>query len=112
MKKIKLKFYGLGYNDINQAYIKIYDINNNLIYEGQTYNNEIIICLNENNIYNLYAYTCYETLNKSFYVYDQYEYNFIFNNIIYDNTITFLLTDYNYSNLPIERGEITLWQKQ
>ena len=27
---IKIKFYGLGYNDINQAEVFIYDINENL----------------------------------------------------------------------------------
>ena len=108
----KLKFYGLGYNDINQAYIKIYD-KNSLIYCGKTYNNELKVDLKECKIYKLIAKSNSEILTAYFYVTDRYEYSFVFNSIIYiNNPITFLLTDYYYNNLPIERGEIILWKNQ
>ena len=105
----KLKFYGLGYNDINQANIKIYN-KNSLIYCGKTYNNELIINLKECNIYKLIATSENEIITAYFYVSNRYEYYFVFNSIIY-NPITFLLTDYYYDNLPIERGELILWKK-
>ena len=38
MKEVKIKFLGLGYNEFYQAYVEIYDLDNNLIYEGCTYN--------------------------------------------------------------------------
>ena len=41
MKKIRLIFNGLGYNNVNQALVYIYDMNNNLICECTTYNNEV-----------------------------------------------------------------------
>ena len=112
IKKIKLKFYGLGYYNVNQALVSIYDINNNLIYEDTTYNNELYFCINEYMLYKIVAKSNYETLNTYFYVNDMDEYIFNFNNSIYRRPITFLLTDYYYSNLKIERGEIILWQKQ
>ena len=112
MKKVKLKFYGLGYNNINQALVYIYDINNNLIYEKETFNSELYVCLNENTVYKIVAKSNNEILNTYFYVNNNDIYVFSFKSSIYGRTITFLLTDYYYSNLKIERGEIILWQKQ
>ena len=112
MKKIRLKFYGLGYSNINQALVYIYDMNNNLICENMTYNNELEICIKECSMYKLIAKSNYEILNTYFYVNENNEYFFNFESSIYARPITFLLTDYYYSNLKIERGEITLWQRQ
>ena len=112
MKKIKLKFYGLGYSNINQALVYIYDMNNNLICECTTYNNVVDVCVNECSVYKLVAKSNYEVLSTYFYVNDSNEYFFSFESSIYARPITFLLTDYYYSNLRIERGEITLWQRQ
>ena len=116
MKNIKLKFYGLGYNNNYQADILVYDINNNIVYEGKTYNSEIIICLEKNRVYKLVANSLGDIICTIFYIGNNCEYNFAFNraintNIRKDSSITFLLTDYYYNNLPIERGEIILWQK-
>ena len=112
MKKIKLKFYGLGYSNINQALVYIYDMNNNLICECTTYNNELNICINGCSLYKLVAKSKNETLSTYFYVNENDEYHFYFKSSVYARPITFLLTDYYYSNLKIERGEITLWQRQ
>lgn len=42
---ITLNFLGLGYNNINQADVLIYDEFNNLVYNKKTYNNKLNICL-------------------------------------------------------------------
>ena len=110
MKKIKLIFIGLGYNNYNQACINIYDCNNKLIYKGITYNNEIELCLEECDVYKIVAISNSIKLVTSFFVNNNSRY--IFNLNINNNPITFILTDLNYKNLPIERGELLLWQKQ
>ncbi|MBQ2639400.1 MAG: hypothetical protein IJF92_01355 [Bacilli bacterium] len=113
MKKIKLIFTGLGYNNRFQAYTKIYNSNNKLIYEGKTYNGELELCLKKNNCYRLEAISKDEIIDIWFYVNKTRKcYLFKFRrSIIENNPITFLLTDYYYSNLPIEKGELILWQK-
>jgi len=118
MKKIKIKFIGLGYNNIFQANVKIYNDKNKLIYQGKTKNNELILCLKPNKTYYLTASVLSSYIDTIFYVNDyQNDYIFIFNHaIIRDNTekktITFLLTDYYYDNLKIEKGEMIIWTKQ
>lgn len=109
--KVKLKFNGLGINNKNQANILIYDNFGNLIYNGQTYNGILNICLNENCVYHLIANSCSDKIDTYFYV-NNYEYIFNFKRslIKQNNSITLLLTDYYY-NLPIEKGELILWQK-
>ena len=112
MKEVKLKFIGLGYNNLYQANIKIYK-GNTLVYKGKTYNSELTVCLKEHTLYKLIATSIDEVINTNFYVYND-EYIFVFNRGRYqtnNRTITFLLTDYYYNNLPIERGEIILWQR-
>ena len=111
MKKIKIRFYGLGYDNKHQAYIKIYDVSNNLIYVGQTYNGQIDVLLNKYSLYHLIAEICNDIIDIYFYT-NQEEYTFYFNRgVIKFRTITFLLTDYYYNNLKIERGDLIIWQK-
>ena len=110
MKRIKLEFLGLGYNNYNQACIDIYDCNNNLIFEGITFNNEIVLCLYDCNVYKLVALSNNTRLVTSFFVNNTSKY--IFDLSINNNPITFKLKDSYYENLPIERGELLLWQKQ
>lgn len=110
MKKIKLIFLGLGYNSFNQACINIYDCNNKLIFEGKTYNNEIKLCLEECNVYKIVAISNSTKLVTSFIVNNNSKYKFNLN--ISNNPITLILTDFYYENLPIERGELLLWQNQ
>ena len=102
--KIKFKVLGLGYNDFFQAYIKIFDTNNNLIYEGYTYNSYLDINLCENTYYNVFVKVCSKSAFIPIYTNQDI---FIFNlNRSTNRTITFILRDYFY-NLPIKRGEIT-----
>ena len=110
---ITLNFLGLGYNNINQADVLIYDDCNNLVYNKKTYNNKLNICLKNNKIYRVVAISLNDRITTTIYI-NCNNYCFRFNrSIINENpdSITFLLTDYYYDNLPIERGEIILWQR-
>lgn len=117
--KTILKFIGTGIEDNYQACVNIYD-NNNLLYERRTYNGKVIIDLRENKLYKIVATSINEIINTSIYVTkNNCKYIFKYNRSILQNyyssdlrTITFLLTDANYNNLPIEKGELFLWQKQ
>ena len=110
MKNVKLKFYGLGYNEYFQATICIYD-DNKLIYDGQTYNGLLCICLGQNKKYKIIAKSLNEALIRYIYVDNIDNYYFFFNrSLINTMPITFTLKDYYY-NLPIERGELILWQR-
>ena len=112
IKKIILNFIGTGLYNNYQACVSIYDKCNNLLYYKKTYNGKLVLELKENNTYTLIAKLNNEIINTSFYT-NKTNYIFIFNNSIINKsrTITFLLKDANYSNLPIEKGEIILWQK-
>jgi len=110
MKKITLFFHGLGYEDFFQAYVKIYDQNNNIIFNGVTCSGKIKVSLELNKVYRIFAHSCGKIINTVFYVKGDYCcYNFCFNRVMSNkkNTVTLLLTDYYY-NLPIEKGEIIL----
>ena len=117
MKKIIIEFIGLGLKEEYQAHVILYDNCYNIIYNGYTYNGCITVILNTNQAYKLKAVSLGDCISTIFYVNDKIcEYKFIFNRSIYENnndqTITFLLTDYNYNNLPIEKGELILWPSQ
>ena len=114
---VKINFYGLGYNNINQAFVTIYDEYNNVVFEGKTHNNHILVNLCRNNVYKLIACSLGEEINTYFYVNSdnycfRFNYNMIDTNNKESNLVTFILTDYFYDNLKIERGEIILWQSQ
>lgn len=117
LEKINLIFPGLGYSNINQALIYIYDNDGNLLHETNTYNGRISICLKEKRIYKIKAVSQYERLNNVIYINNNENYilpfssSYVCSNVNNDNTITFLLTDLNYANLPIEKGTIILWQE-
>ena len=108
--KINIKFIGLGYKDKYQANVKIYS-NNKLIYDCITYNGELYIDVIPNTIYKIDA-TFYNERITNYIITNRCKYLFIFNHILYNRrTITFLLKDYYY-NLPIEKGEMIIWQRQ
>ena len=105
-----LKFIGAGYKDKYQVKVKIY-CNNKKIFEGITYNGIIKVDLKENNIYKIKAIFLNEKINTYLYVTKKCKYTFIFTHALYNpRTITISLVDLYY-NLPIERGEIILWQR-
>lgn len=106
-----LKFIGAGYSNNYQVKIKIYE-KNKLILKCTTYNGEIKVPLEENKIYKIKTQFQNQIKNITLYVSKQCKYVFILPTaIINRRTITFTLVD-EYYNLPIERGEIILWQNQ
>ena len=116
--KIKFKFFGLGYDDKYQARVFIYDSLNNLIFDGQTYNGNLCVNLIYGRVYRIVAFSLNDRIDTYFYIDGNREYCLGFSYALVSNTvvpeidtITFLLTDYYYSNLPIERGDLILWQK-
>lgn len=115
MKDVVIKFLGLGINNKYQASVTIYDSFNKVVYRGNTYNGLLNICLKENNIYRLKTDFMGDHISTNIYIGNNNCYCFRFKNSILDNiqrtNITFLLTDYYYDNLVIERGEIILWQR-
>ena len=110
---VKIKFLGVGYNDFYQASVIIYDKKMNKVFEGETYNGIIKVHLRKNEIYIIKATFngqtfCSPLIFKNTNI--QVIPFFSIQNEERLNTVTFLLTDYWY-NLPIERGEIMLWQR-
>ena len=113
-KNITINFLGSGYNNKFQPYITIYDNCNNCVFKGYTYNGRVNICLDNNHYYFIKAYLNSQMINKIIYI-NKYSniYTLVFDSItIRNNIITFILTDRNYLNLPIENGEVILWQRQ
>jgi len=104
-----LRFIGTGYNNNYQAKIKIYS-NNKKIFEGITYNGIIKLDLKEG-IYKIEAYFLNEKICRNIYITKKCKYTFIFTHALVNRTITISLVDLYY-NLPIERGEMFLWQRQ
>lgn len=110
MKEIMIRFNGLGYYNICQANIILYDNLNNIVYSGQTFNGKIKIKLRNNTLYRMVASIDNEIIDTYIYIRNN-NYCFSFKrNIIEYSSITFILMDYYY-NLPIERGELILWQR-
>ena len=114
IKNIKLIFLGAGYQDNYQGNIEIYDLSNKLISKGITYDGKYCFNGYENTFYKVNAIFNGDILSNVFYVNRDNIYYFTLRNIVIQNrrrTIIFLLTDLNYANLPIENGEIVLWQR-
>lgn len=117
--KVKIKCRVFDSIDIYKYNIKIYDLDNRLIYCENT--DEMGIVYFEPKNYGLYKIVI--TNNDNMYPRKIYSNILIFNNyhtflfIFYKNlinkfnSVTIILTDKNYKNLPIEKGEILLWQK-
>lgn len=106
--KVILKFIGAGIDNNYQVDIKIYDENKEVI-NSKTFNGEICLLLEKNKIYKMK----YSFLNRKKYIIfytNSNKFVFNLNNNIFSRIITFSLKDYYY-NIPIEKGEIILWQK-
>ena len=118
MKKVVLRFIGTGVGNKCQAYTRVYDKCGKIIFEGKTYDGYLTLYLEKNAVYRLFALSYGDAVINVFYVNNSDEkYIFYFRRSLrkYDNPypkpITFLLSDVNYYNLPIEKGEMVLWQK-
>ena len=105
MQEVILSFFPTGYKDYYQVKLRIFDNNRELIFEGKTFNGKIKLCLLKKKTYLLEATLGSNQLIVPFYV-TNYHYVILFNNDNID-TITFLLTDYHYDNLPIMKGVLS-----
>ncbi len=112
MKNITIQFMGLGFNDLFQAHIYLYDENHSLLLEDKTYDRKIQLCLDPFKGYQMIAISGNEVLRIRFYVdCNREKYTFFFPRSLYERQetiVTFHLTDFYYPNLPIEKGEIIL----
>ena len=111
MKEIIIKIMGV----LNGEPVKvtIMDLNNNIITNCVTYNGKVCVRLEKNKAYRIIIRYHSQLVNKVFIVRTNNVYSFILNGAIYNpcnriQNITFLLNDYFYNNLPIERGVLTL----
>ena len=110
MKNIEIILIGLGYGNNNQARINIYDECNRLVGSKKTYNGRASFCLKKYSTYHIKV--CYKgcIINRCIYVYNSNYYAIQLRSSLIRNDIrrpiTFLLTDYNYNNLKIERGKL------
>ena len=115
LREIKIIILGTGINDSYQACITIYDSCGNIVYEGLTYNGYTCVRLNTCCGYCMIIKGCGFIKREVFFV-DAHTPCYSFNSIKPEeqeiSNVTFQLTDFNYSNLPIMKGEIILWQKQ
>ena len=111
MKKIIIRIIGLNCIDLNKTIIKIYNSNKKNVYKGITKNGIVNLSLNNNEAYKVCIFSSIETISTSILVTNNCnEYIILASNNKYYKS-TFLLTDANYLGLPIEKGEIILWQK-
>ncbi len=110
---IRIKFLGVIY----QVKVVIFDECDELVYSGQTSQGYVDVLLCPGKVYKLMASMPCEMFTTYFYVSNRKMYCFMFpslymSDVLDDgNKVTLFLTDYFYPNLPIERGEITLWQR-
>ena len=113
MKNVLLLFNGTGFNDCMQANVQIYDLCGNKICESNTYNGKLMVGLKINNFYVVKANVLGNVISNTIYINDCNKFCFSFPWVFIKNmrTITFVLTDSYYFNLPIGEGEILLWQK-
>ena len=109
MKNVTLIFKGVTDNPNYQVMVNIYD-GNKLICSSRTVCGKVTFCLATNRAYNIQARLLGYNLNTSFYVGNNTcDIYFSFCCCNNRRIIIFTLRDYNY-NLPIESGELILWQ--
>lgn len=104
MRNILIHINGLGICDSFQANISIFNSSFDEIYEGRTVDGNVFVSIEAKNAYLLSVCSLRGNFHVIFYV-DCKRECYCFS---YPSTriITFQLTDANYDNLPIERGEI------
>ena len=107
MQNTTFNLLGVGYSNFYQAKVQIYH-QNCLIDEGFTHNGKITFCLEKNKAYKVISTLLNKRVVTIIYVNNN---NYTINLNEYNNNrkrvITFLLTDFYYENLKIEKGELT-----
>jgi len=105
MKNIFLHFLDAGYKENYQYNVLVYD-KEMLLYDERTYNGKVKLCLKPNKSYKLVVKSFRGFMTKTIYVNDKTNNIVLFYNK--KRPITFILTDANYPNLLIVKGEIFL----
>lgn len=103
MRNIKVRFESSCF----PIYIYIYNEMGDCVVEDVVEEYQNNYCLEMNQVYRMIAYTSNQKLRTNFYVdstTDMYSFSF-------HHLITFQITDFYYKNLPIQKGEIILWNK-
>ena len=109
---IEIIFLGLGIDNCYQASVLVYDENNNLIYKKRTYDGKLCLLLKNKHVYRIVASSIDEVIDTPLYIDNKCKYVLSFSrNFIDINSVTLILTDYYYNNLPIEKGELILCQR-
>ena len=80
--RIKIRFIGLGQGNNYQALVRIYDENNNLIFDNYTYDSYVIVNVIPNKRYRLVASFFSATIITGLYS-SRSEYTYIFSHAIY-----------------------------
>lgn len=115
LRNVNIRILGTGISNICQACVSIYDSCGNLVYEGLTCNGCISIELKMYKGY-IIIIKSYAGVRKEIFYVDTCTTCYAFRayevNRPEEDLVTFLLTDLNYENLPIQKGEIILWQNQ
>ena len=112
MKHVTIKLLGVG-NFLYQPEVCIYDEYGSLAYSGYAYNGMVQVSLCCNRCYRIIAKCCLAQTTAVIYIGRNDIYGINMNTCCQneENIITFTLSDANYSNLPIEKGEVILWQR-
>ncbi|MBR4231325.1 MAG: hypothetical protein IKR74_04140 [Bacilli bacterium] len=110
MRKITIKFMGMGACPKCQAKVTIYNLNGQKIASGYTKCGIFVFCGKDKDFYKI-VFTINGITNcRTIYANSNY-YPIMYQSIIFSRRVTFLLTDQFYANLPINKGEMILWQK-
>ena len=113
MKNVTIRLLGVG-NSIFQPEVVIYDDSGCIVYSGCAYNGMVHVMLCCNKCYKVVVKSCLAQCITIIYIGKPTVYSINLNSCCQINRriITFLLSDENYSNLPIEKGQVILWQRQ
>lgn len=112
MKNVTIRLLGVG-NSIFQPEVVIYDGSGCIVYSGCAYNGMVQVMLCCDRCYKVIARCCLAQTAAVIYIGKNDIYGINMNTCCQndENLVTFTLSDANYSNLPIEKGEVILWQR-
>ena len=110
MKEVKIKFIDAGINDKFQYYVTVYDNNGNIYFDDYTFNGLICFNVKVNTYLNVLVSSFRGMMKKGIVICNNDTYILFYDSSIIKNKklITFILTDANYFDLPIEEGELYL----
>ena len=112
MKKIVIKFMGMSPCKKCQAKVTICDLKGCVLANGYTNNGAFCFYGKLKNFYKVWFNINGIRNCKTIYINGDTCYPIYYQSIIASQrTITFLLTDQSYANLPIDKGELIVWQK-